>query len=57
MLMVVLFGLLEFAQRRKWVKEQETEPDDLSSIEWAEWKRQQKLEEPSTVDENEKINV
>ena len=57
MLLVVLFGLLEFAQRKKWVKAQETEPDDLSSIEWAEWKRQQNLEEPSTVDDDGKINV
>jgi len=57
MLIVILFGLLEFAQRKKWVKEQETEPDDLSSIEWAEWKRQQKLEEPLTIDEDGKITV
>ncbi|CAF1350921.1 unnamed protein product [Adineta steineri] len=45
MSMVILFGLLEFAQRKKWIKEQETEPDDLSSIEWIEWKRQQKLKQ------------
>ncbi|CAF1171218.1 unnamed protein product [Rotaria sordida] len=58
MLMVVLFGLLEFAQRKKWVKEQETEPDDLSTIEWAEWKRQQELEEPlKKLDEDQKISV
>jgi hypothetical protein len=56
MLMVILFGLLEIAQRKKWVKEQETEPDDLSSIEWAEWKRQQILEK-STIDKDENINV
>lgn len=49
MLMVALFGILEFAQRKKWVKESETEPDDLSSVEWAEWKRQQKLEEVTTM--------
>ena len=41
LLLVVLFGSLEFAQRRKWVKEPQTEPDDLSSPEWAEWKEQQ----------------
>ncbi len=57
MLMVSLFGILEFAQRKKWVKEQELEPDDLSSLEWAEWKRQQKLEEPITINENGKITV
>ncbi|CAF4716764.1 unnamed protein product, partial [Rotaria magnacalcarata] len=44
--MSALFGLLELGQRYKRVKEPETEPDDLSSIEWAEWKRLQKLEEP-----------
>ncbi|CAF1148228.1 unnamed protein product [Rotaria sp. Silwood1] len=58
MSMVVLFGLLEFAQRKKWVKAQETEPDDLSSIEWAEWKRQQILDEPSIIiDEDKKPSV
>jgi AGZA family xanthine/uracil permease-like MFS transporter len=57
MLMVVLFGLLEFAQRKKWIKEQEKEPDDLSSVEWSEWKRQQKLEEPSIIHEDGKITV
>ena len=41
MLMAVLFGCLEYAQRRQWVEGQETEPDDLSSVEWIEWKRQQ----------------
>jgi len=51
LMMTVLFVMLEFAQRRKWVKEQETEPDDLSSIEWAEWKRQQNLESSSNKDE------
>lgn len=54
MLMIVLFGLLEVAQRKKWVKEQETEPDDLSTVEWAEWKRQQ---ESKAVNEDAKIPV
>lgn len=57
MLMVVLFGILEIAQRKKWVHPQETEPDDLSTVEWAEWKRQQKLEEPSIVDGDETTHV
>ena len=57
MSMVVLFGALELAQRKKWVKEQETEPDDLSSPEWIEWKRQQKLEESSTSEGEEKLPV
>ncbi|CAF1212343.1 unnamed protein product [Adineta steineri] len=37
------FGCFEFAQRRRWVKQPETEPDDLSSIEWAQWNRQRLL--------------
>lgn len=40
-LMAVLFGCLEYAQRRKWVLAPEEEPDDLSSPEWLEWKQQQ----------------
>jgi hypothetical protein len=44
-MLAVFFLLLEVAQRKHWIKGQETEPDDLSSIEWAEWKRQQALEE------------
>ncbi|CAF0739769.1 unnamed protein product [Adineta ricciae] len=43
-MLVVFFLLLEILQRRRWIKQQETEPDDLSTIEWAEWKRQQALE-------------
>lgn len=46
--MSALFLLLKIGQNKKWVKAPETEPDDLSSIEWAEWKRQQLLEEDST---------
>ncbi len=38
-MLAVLFLGLEVAQRKHWIKEQETEPDDLSSLEWAEWKR------------------
>jgi hypothetical protein len=55
MSLVVVFGMLEFAQRKKWVKGQETEPDDLSSIEWAEWKRQQNLEETVTTVEDGQV--
>lgn len=51
LMMAAVFVVLEFAQRKKWVKEQESEPDDLSSIEWAEWKRQQNLESSSNKDE------
>jgi len=43
-LLVGFFLLLEFAQRKHWIKQQEKEPDDLSSFEWAEWKREQDLE-------------
>jgi hypothetical protein len=42
-MMVVLFAGLELAQSKRWVKEPEEEPDDLSSEEWAEWNRQQIL--------------
>ncbi|UJR14306.1 hypothetical protein I4U23_001300 [Adineta vaga] len=45
LMLVIFFILLEIVQRKRWIREQETEPDDLSSIEWAEWKRQQALEE------------
>ncbi|CAF3875550.1 unnamed protein product [Adineta steineri] len=47
-MLAIFFLLLEFAQRKHWVKGQETEPDDLSSLEWAEWKRQQALEQSNT---------
>jgi AGZA family xanthine/uracil permease-like MFS transporter len=40
-MMAVLFGCFEIAQRRKWIKQPETEPDDLSSNEWAQWNREQ----------------
>ena len=54
MMFVVLFILLELAQRKKWVKAPETEPDDLSSPEWAEWKRQQ-TEDPSAIIEEQQV--
>lgn len=34
-----IFALFEIAQRMKWVQQPESEPDDLSSEEWAEWHR------------------
>lgn len=45
-MLAILFLILEILQRKHWIKGQETEPDDLSSIEWAEWKREQALNEP-----------
>jgi hypothetical protein len=33
-MMGILFGCLEIAQRRGWVKQSETEPDDLSMNKW-----------------------
>jgi hypothetical protein len=57
MSMVILFGLLELAQRKKWIKEQETEPDDLSTVEWAEWKRKQQILEESTRDKDGTMSV
>ncbi|CAF1602014.1 unnamed protein product [Adineta ricciae] len=41
LMLVILFACLQFAQQKKWIKEQETEPDDLSSPEWIEWKNRQ----------------
>jgi AGZA family xanthine/uracil permease-like MFS transporter len=38
-MMIVLFIILEIAQRYKFVEGPEEEPDDLSSDEWAEWHR------------------
>ena len=44
-MLATLFGLFEIGQRQGWVKQPETEPDDLSSIEWAEWNRQRVLDD------------
>ncbi|CAF1081812.1 unnamed protein product [Rotaria sp. Silwood1] len=38
-MLAFVFTLFEIAQRRGWVPEPETEPDDLSSEEWAEWNK------------------
>lgn len=56
MLLIGLFVLMEFAQRKKWIKAPETEPDDLSSPEWAEWKQRQTAES-SDVAEEQQITV
>lgn len=50
-MMAILFIGFEFAQRMHWVKQPETEPDDLSSLEWAEWNRERLLEETNNADE------
>ena len=50
-MMAVLFAGLKFAQRKRWVKELEEEPDDLSSEEWAGWNRQRILKNKNK-DEN-----
>lgn len=52
-MMAVLFGFFHFAQHKHWVKHPETEPDDLSSVEWAEWNRQRLLE----VDNLDETNI
>ena len=44
LMLAVMFIGFEVAQRNHWVKQPETEPDDLSSFEWAEWKREKDLE-------------
>jgi AGZA family xanthine/uracil permease-like MFS transporter len=38
-MLAFVFILFEIAQRRGWVQEPETEPDDLSSEEWAAWNK------------------
>lgn len=48
-LLALVFLLMEFAQRKKWIEPPETEPDDLSSPEWAEWKRLQQTDIVSTT--------
>ncbi|CAF1239481.1 unnamed protein product [Adineta steineri] len=37
------FGCFEFAQRRRWVKQPETEPDDVPAIAWTQLNRQRLL--------------
>ena len=49
LMLAILFACLQFAQQKKWIKEQETEPDDLSSPEWIEWKKRQTSEEISSM--------
>lgn len=36
----IVFIIFELVQRQGWIQAPETEPDDLSSEEWAEWNRQ-----------------
>lgn len=49
-MLAALFVIFYFAQQKRWVKQPETEPDDLSSVEWAEWNRQRLLEESNRDD-------
>jgi AGZA family xanthine/uracil permease-like MFS transporter len=51
-MLAILFVGFQFAQQKHWVKQPETEPDDLSSIEWAEWNRQRLLEDNNIDEEN-----
>lgn len=51
-MMAILFSCFELAQRQNWVKRPETEPDDLSSVEWAEWNRLKSLENENTNEGN-----
>ncbi|CAF4090143.1 unnamed protein product, partial [Adineta steineri] len=43
LMLAVFFGCFEFAQRRRWVKQPETEPDDVPAIAWTQWNRQRLL--------------
>ncbi|UJR24849.1 hypothetical protein I4U23_006218 [Adineta vaga] len=51
-MLAVFFCCFHFAQKQRWVKQPETEPDDLSSFEWAEWNRERLLEENNINEEN-----
>ena len=44
-MMAVVFAGFEIAQRRQWIQQAETAPDDLSSIEPSEEKRSEEVEE------------
>lgn len=44
------FLVLEVLQRNRLVSAPETEPDDLSSVEWAEWMRQRALGDSSVTE-------
>jgi len=48
-MLAFVFILFEIAQRRGWIQEPETEPDDLSSEEWIEWNKK-KMSAQSYVD-------
>jgi hypothetical protein len=50
-MLAAFFGFFQFAQQQRWVKQPETEPDDLSTIEWAEWNRLRLLEEDNINEE------
>jgi AGZA family xanthine/uracil permease-like MFS transporter len=50
-MLAVFFMSFHFFQQRGWIKSPETEPDDLSSFEWAEWNRERLLEENILQDE------
>ena len=49
-MLAVLFTVFEVAQRYGWVQAAETEPDDLSSQEWAEWNRKKHANENNALD-------
>jgi AGZA family xanthine/uracil permease-like MFS transporter len=51
-MLAVFFLGFQFAQKRHWVKQPETEPDDLSTLEWAEWNRQRLLEKENSDEQN-----
>jgi AGZA family xanthine/uracil permease-like MFS transporter len=51
-MLAVFFIGFHLAQKRRWVNQPETEPDDISSFEWAEWNRERLLEENNINEEN-----
>ncbi|CAF1096418.1 unnamed protein product, partial [Didymodactylos carnosus] len=52
-MLAVLFLGFEFCQRRQWIEQPVSEPDDLSSLEWAEWNRQQQQQTNNTNQDEE----
>ncbi|CAF1289472.1 unnamed protein product [Didymodactylos carnosus] len=57
-MLAVLFCTFELLQRWRWVDQPEEEPDDLSSLEWAEWNRRELLrqQEGPSIDKDTRMD-
>ncbi|CAF1172214.1 unnamed protein product, partial [Didymodactylos carnosus] len=56
-MLAVLFLLFEFLQRKAWMEKPESEPDDLSSPEWTEWKKLQEQQNATVVNNDQHIEL